>query len=138
MSLKLRHMEMATLAMEIVEALTQNTSKKSERVEVLRKIPSHIQTSGLGQTVAWLLKKDTDIANALCGGLQKLSPLGPKKQSDPQGHQGHHRSGQGRGHGEVFLKALVTGDAATYRHQSRQALTFAEWLKRFADVEKGK
>lgn len=137
MSLKLRHMEMATLAMKIVEDLTKEGGKKSERVEVLRKIPSHIQTSGLGQTVAWLLKKDTTIANELCGGLQKLSPGKAEPKSGPQGRQDPGK-GRGKGRGEVYLKALVTGDATNYRHQSRQALAFAEWLKRFVDVEKSK
>ena len=145
MTIKLRHMEMATRAMEIIESLIENPkteNKKSELIETFRKVPSHIQTSGLGQTIAWLLKKDTDIANAICEGLLTLKNNNYNLRQD--GRPGESRTSENRtsrnrlSPGENFLHMLVTGDAQSYRLYSRQALAFAEWLKRFADVEKKK
>jgi CRISPR/Cas system CMR-associated protein Cmr5 small subunit len=116
MSMKLRNLELAGTAMEIVENVATGKNK-SEIIELLRKLPSHIQTSGLGQTLAWLLKKNPDIAKQVCRGVE-----GSRQEVDAN----------------KFLGRLIRGSASEYRRKSRQALAFAEWLKRFADAEKKK
>jgi CRISPR/Cas system CMR-associated protein Cmr5 small subunit len=102
--------------MEIVDKVASG-KKKSENIELLRKLPSHIQTSGLGQTLAWLLKKNPDIAEHVCRGV-----AGSPQEVNPND----------------FLGQLIRGSASQYRRKSRQALAFTEWLKRFADAEKKK
>lgn len=75
----------------------------------LRKLPSHIQTSGLAQTLLFYGQKEAQIARDL------VAAIGLK--GDPA----------------AAVKDLV-GDANRVRLKTREALAFAQWMKRFAEV----
>lgn len=76
----------------------------------LRKLPSHIQTSGLAQTLLFYGNKQQAIATPLYEHL---------------GLQGDNVA--------AAVQDLVK-DAARFRLKTREAMAAAQWLKRFAEV----
>jgi CRISPR type III-B/RAMP module-associated protein Cmr5 len=102
---------LATTAAGEVDQLAQ----RAENLEELRKLPAHVQASGLGQTIAFYLKKNPRVAEALVRGLQ----VGRQQQTDALQYLRH-------------LMGQAT--AAEYRKATRQALAYASWLKRFAEA----
>jgi CRISPR/Cas system CMR-associated protein Cmr5 small subunit len=76
----------------------------------IRKLPSHIQTSGLAQTLLFYGNKQKEIANALRSHLAL---------------QGNDIA--------AAVQDLVK-DPARFRLKTREAMSAAQWLKRFAEV----
>jgi CRISPR-associated protein Cmr5 len=91
---------------------------------LVRKLPSLLQGSGLGQTLAFLFSKRGQGGQAPEGRLlgQLAQWILPReRQRDPMRDM------------ETLMEELVKMSPALYRHHSRELLIVAEWLKRFAD-----
>lgn len=112
--------ERAKWALETIrslEAQVDDAKKEKQCKELLshiRKLPSHIQTSGLAQTLLFYGNKQEKIAKALA---KHLGLLAGDKESIADA-----------------VRKLVA-NAETVRQKTRAALTAAQWLKRFAEVE---
>jgi CRISPR-associated protein Cmr5 len=83
-----------------------------------RKIPTLIQTNGLGQTLAFLKAKRKDHHNEMFKHLSewlssRISVAGT----------------------ENFLSKIFVMESSTYRLATAEALAFLQWLKRFAEAE---
>lgn len=111
MSIVHRERQDAEWAIKTVRDLTKkgNVNKK-ELLSHIRKLPSHIQSSGLAQTLLFYRSKSEDLAKKLAHEL-----LGTDNVTDA-------------------VHKLVQ-DTATFRTKTRRALTIAQWLKRVAEVE---
>ncbi len=109
MAARLESQELASRAYERVSRLDE------KQLEEIRKVPSRIQASGLGQTLAFYLKKKEHrkIADALVFGLPGAGPNAL----------------------EYLVRLMGDGTSAgQYRVMTRRALAYASWLKRFADA----
>jgi CRISPR-associated protein Cmr5 len=88
--------------------------KRTEYRQELQQLPSRIQASGLGQTLAFYASQnrgvEADVGAALARFL--LRQEGSRVLD--------------------LLQDLVEGDLAHYRRRTREALAYAEWLKRYA------
>lgn len=116
---KAKHVEQerAQWALETVRELRRSQgANKKELLSHIRKLPSHIQASGLAQTLLFYgrEKKQQPLAEQLARHL-KLLPNGSNKIADA-------------------VKELVQS-AENVRRKTRDALSAAQWLKRFAEVE---
>lgn len=81
-----------------------------------RKLPSYLQVSGLGQTMAFLFSRGTDTGERAL--YEHLS-----------GHlRAHFKFG-----GRDAMEMIFQMSPSQYRQASQEAAFFAEWLKRFAD-----
>ncbi|GIW43290.1 MAG: hypothetical protein KatS3mg077_0572 [Candidatus Binatia bacterium] len=108
--------ERAQWAFRTVRSLAADRETKAdELLSHIRKLPSHIQASGLAQTLLFYGQKQEKLATALAQHLGLLD-----------------RGNQGRVADAV--QKLVES-AATVRRKTRDALSAAQWLKRFAEVE---
>jgi CRISPR/Cas system CMR-associated protein Cmr5 small subunit len=109
MSIVHRERQDAEWAIKTVRELAKKSNKK-ELLSQIRKLPSHIQSSGLAQTLLFYHSKSQDLARKLAHEL-----LGTDNVTDA-------------------VHKLVQ-DTATFRTKTRRALTIAQWLKRVAEVE---
>lgn len=80
----------------------------------LQQLPARIQASGLGQTLAFYASKRSDVHSAVGNQLVAFLAGGANTKIP------------------AFLTAIMSGDVASYRRQTREALAYAEWLKRYA------
>jgi CRISPR-associated protein Cmr5 len=105
---ELREQERARKALARVKAFQGKPEEKDARQE-LQQLPSRIQASGLGQTLAFYASKG-NVHKQIGDALGEF--LGGKKTVE-------------------YLEHLMSGDASAYRRATREALAFAEWLKRY-------
>ncbi|MCX8072832.1 MAG: type III-B CRISPR module-associated protein Cmr5 [Candidatus Binatia bacterium] len=113
---KAKHIEQerAQWALETVRELQKQVGKKDELLSHIRKLPSHIQTSGLAQTLLFYGQKQPAIAEALVRHLQL----------------------DANGNADIaHAVSELVRSAARVRQKTRDALNAAQWLKRFAEVE---
>lgn len=110
MSTKHAEQARAEWAYRTVKSLKGGNEKEAK--SHLRKLPSHIQTSGLAQTLLFYGKgNDVKIAGPLCEHL-----------------------GLRGGNVAEAVQGLVAGGADRLRLKTREAMAAAQWLKRFAEV----
>ncbi len=100
----------AEWAVQTIRTLKQATNNRKELLSHIRKLPSHIQTSGLAQTLLFYADKSPELAKQLA-----VYVLGGKNVTER-------------------VEWLV-GDASRFREKTRRALAVAQWLKRVAEVE---
>ena len=115
MAEKAKHIEQerAEWALDTVRTL-RRTTDPDELLSHIRKLPSHIQASGLAQTLLFYHTRQKGLAVKLA---QHLGLLGSEEQ-----------------HTANAVKQLVQS-AENVRRKTRDALSAAQWLKRFAEVE---
>ncbi len=91
--------------------------KRTEYRQELQQLPSRIQASGLGQTLAFYASKagpeDRGVEAAVGAALARFL-LGRKEARVVD-----------------LLQDLVDRDLPHYRRRTREALAYAEWLKRY-------
>ncbi len=101
----------AVWALETVQQWKQNQGGNwKEMVSHLKKLPAHLQTSGLAQTLLFYGKKQRSIAEKI---LQRIGLSG----SIPDD-----------------VKSLASQSPEEYRRKSRHAMRLAQWMKRVAEV----
>jgi len=113
---RLSEQERARNALEAVKRW-EKKSNRSEYRQELQSLPSRILASGLGQTLAFYASKagadgegvEADIGNELARFL-----AGKPKLLD------------------LLDEIVQRYDLAEYRRKTREALAYAEWLKRYA------
>jgi CRISPR-associated protein Cmr5 len=114
--------ECAKLAWDCVEEVEQGATEKGQYSTVARRLPSMLQTNGLGQTLAFLRAHGenkpgdhhTVIYNHLSRWLQKQLVVDP---------------------GEDMCHWVITHSSAKYRRATVEAIAFAVWLRRFAEAK---
>jgi CRISPR-associated protein Cmr5 len=106
---ELREQKRAQAALAKVKAFRGRREEQDVQRELLQ-LPSRIQASGLGQTLAFFASKGG--AHAQVGDVLGEF-LGPGKKTID------------------YLEQIMNGDAAAYRRATREALAYAEWLKRY-------
>jgi len=104
-----KHTEQARAQWAYRAVLKLKGHNEKETKSHLRKLPSHIQTSGLAQTLLFYGNKKAEIAECLCEHLQL-----------------------GRDVAQA-VRDLVQ-EPARFRLKTREAMAAAQWLKRFAEV----
>lgn len=80
-------------------------------------LPAMIQQCGLGQTMAFLASKGKDHHAMALEDLRDWLKRFPFAQAKPD-----------------VLQALMAGDGRGYRMATAEALTYLQWLKRFAEA----
>lgn len=105
-----KHVEQARAEWAYKTVCSLKGANEKETKSHLRKLPSHIQTSGLAQTLLFYGSKYATIAQNLCR------------------HLGLPADDVGEA-----VQALVK-DRARFRMKTREAMAAAQWLKRFAEV----
>lgn len=110
---KLKEQDRAKKAHEVVKARVQAPNATEYRQE-LQQLPSRLLSCGLGQTLAFAVAKE---------GVPKMAgdDLAAFLAREPQ------KNAQG-----LLDEIINSGSAADYRRLSREALAYAEWLKRYA------
>jgi CRISPR-associated protein Cmr5 len=94
---------------------------KSEKKELgeyrqeLQQLPARIQASGLGQTLAFYASRPSSAVHVAVG--NQLATF---------------LAGEGSATAVQLLTAVMSRDVASYRRLTREALAYAEWLKRYA------
>jgi len=99
--------------------------KKSDYLTEARKLPARLLASGLGQSLAYLYSKRKERNPATAQGRDLLyrhvsERVAEVLDKEPPGPEG-------------AMPIVVELSAASYRRLSRELLTSAEWLKRFAE-----
>jgi CRISPR-associated protein Cmr5 len=114
---KIRQQDRASSAMKAVASCKDRRGEKlKEYRQELQQLPSMILTSGLGQTLAFYASKGgihEEIGGQLAVFLTQNHAQKASKTVD-------------------LLNLLMTGSAAHYRKITREALAYAEWLKRYS------
>lgn len=110
----------AAQAWDCIDKLAKSNEYRNKYGTLARKIPSLIQTNGLGQTLAFLRSKvdqkaHQDIYKHLSAWV--MCQLGQKEQKDK------------------LLEWIITQPSSTYRRAATEAMAFAHWLKRFAEAK---
>lgn len=108
---KLREQERAQKAFLLVNKRKDNAPK--EYRPELRQLPSRILSVGLGQTLAFYASKG-GIHDEIGGYLAQFL-IGKSNTLD-------------------LLNDIMNGNASQYRAYTREALAFAEWLKRYGSA----
>ena len=112
----------AQWAVDLIRRLKREGKiKQKELLSHIRKLPSHIQTSGLAQTLLFYRQKQRDVAKALA---QRVLGRDEKNEKNEKN--------------EDIVTAAVMAlveDANKFRMKTREALAAAQWLKRVAEVE---
>lgn len=124
----MRRTERAQWAWNAVEVVAKEMSqtKKSEYKSIVRKLPSLIQVSGLGQTLAFLYSRRGKQAKTAHGTLLwQLS-----KRLLPSTRQTTDNRRQAT---DNVMSYLVNMEPDAYRYATRKIMSDAEWLKRFAE-----
>ncbi len=120
---KLKDQERAVAAHRAVEdrvrCWTGDNKKLQEYRQELQQLPSRILVSGLGQTLAFYASKtgptDSNSAEAAIGGELARFLTGGRLTTTVK-----------------LLNEVTAAEAVAYRRQTREALAYAEWLKRYA------
>jgi CRISPR type III-B/RAMP module-associated protein Cmr5 len=122
---KLRDQDRAVAACNAVKRqisqwqVEKDKKKLTEYRQELQQLPSRILVSGLGQTLAFYASKS-----------------GPGDSSGIHSAIGHELARFLTGGKQVktvgLLNDIIAGDASSYRRHTREALAYAEWLKRYA------
>jgi CRISPR type III-B/RAMP module-associated protein Cmr5 len=89
----------------------QDDKGRKEFRQELQQLPARILASGLGQTLAFYASKGKmhdQVGSYLARFLAKKTTT------------------------QEFLDEIVKGPASDYRHRTREALAYAEWLKRYS------
>jgi CRISPR type III-B/RAMP module-associated protein Cmr5 len=113
---RLRDQDRAQAAREAVEAARRQLGEKSQHEygQELKQLPSRILASGLGQTLAFYASKGNEGVHGKIGSqLAAFLTAGQARTT-------------------VELLDRVMADAGGYRQRTREALAYAEWLKRYA------
>lgn len=113
----LRDQERARAARAAVQnflASERDQKVHEEYRQELQQLPARIQSSGLGQTLAFYASKGANSMHGHIGGTLALTLASPADST------------------LALLDAVVAGDVHKYRRLTREALAFAEWLKRYA------
>lgn len=116
---RLAEMDRARSAHAAVQRWAQDARRGDYRQE-LQQLPSRIAASGLGQTLAFYAAKagpeskgvEADIGAELARVLMRRPGPVPRLVD--------------------LLDDIMSGDLAHYRRRTREALAYAEWLKRYA------
>ena len=118
--------ERARRAWDAVDAVTRQAETLQKRYGTLaRKLPSYLQASGLGQTLAFLHAKHEPSKTTAEGLLLD--------------HLDNHLRGVLRRQGPQDIMALVLDlSPADYRRATRELMALATWLKRFAEGRLGR
>ncbi len=106
---ELREQKRAQAALAKIKAFRGHAREEDVRRELVQ-LPSRIQACGLGQTLAFFASnrgRPPELVGDVLGEF-----LGGKKTID-------------------YLEEIMKGDAAAYRRATREALAYAEWLKRY-------
>jgi CRISPR-associated protein Cmr5 len=114
---RLREQDRARAAREAVDRYLQQETDKGKLKEYrqeLQQLPSRILASGLGQTLAFYAARQTDEAKKAIGGQLAAFLRGGSKTLDLLDH---------------IVKIKEAGE---YRRLTREALAYAEWLKRYS------
>lgn len=106
----------------------QGQSYKDQYATLARKLPSFLQVSGLGQTMAFLYSKSEDKATNAYGLL--FRQLGNylrdvRDHSDPS--ESKEESNLDR-----LMEVIVGANRDDYRRLTQEAMVIAEWVKRIA------
>ena len=113
----------AELAWEFVDWVKkEKTSAQKDYKSVMRKLPAMILTSGLGQTLAFHLGKESgkperDVINNLAKALKDLTGYVDKDNA------------------RELLKTLSDSQHEAHVMLTNEALKYATWLKRLAEAE---
>lgn len=91
------------------------SEEAKEYRQELQQLPARILASGLGQTLAFYASKRGEGAGAIVGAQLARFLTGDEKATPV-----------------TLLKRIMSGGAAGYRRETREALAYAEWLKRYA------
>lgn len=121
---RLHTQERAQKAWEYVDAVTKEGDGVQARYGTLaRKLPSYLQVSGLGQTLAFLYAKRSSDKKTTAEGrlLEQLT--------------GYLRSTLRRERlaSDVVMSVVLALEPAEYRRATREIAALATWLKRFAE-----
>jgi CRISPR-associated protein Cmr5 len=122
---KLKDQDRAVAADRAVRAYLGGLGKEDKRTEYrqeLQQLPSRILASGLGQTLAFYASKagtkspetSGDIHAIIGGDVARFLTQGKKTTT------------------VELLNEIMAGDTGHYRRRTREALAYAEWLKRYA------
>jgi len=103
----------------------EKESFKKEYRSIVMKLPSLILTNGLGQTLAFLKSKGKgDKNNSEEKVYLDLQEWLHNSGSINWGKVSHHE----------LIERIMAIDSEKYRHVTTEALSFLNWLKRFADA----
>lgn len=114
---RLREQERALAAYSAVTDQRQTWGGRGQLGEYrqeLQQLPARILASGLGQTLAFYASRGSEVHRAV--GKQVASFL--------EGREGVTAV--------EFLTTIMRADVASYRRHTREALAYAEWLKRYS------
>jgi CRISPR-associated protein Cmr5 len=100
---------------------SQIPNDKEKYGSLARQLPSLIQTNGLGQTLAFICSKGKGLNNVNHHNLIYI-------------HISEWVIQQLQGR-ENLLEWIITEDSDTYRRATTEALSFALWLRRFAEAQ---
>ena len=110
---RLREQDRARAAKAAVSECKEKPFKREYRQE-LQQLPSRILASGLGQTLAFYAAKTKDAEKKEIG--EQLSRF----------------LVNGKGTLDLLDHIVKMQDAGSYRRLTREALAYAEWLKRYS------
>lgn len=100
---------------------------KNKYGSLARRLPSLLQTNGLGQTLAFLRSKAKGKAATESEHqtmYQHLSVWVMKKMGQPDDKQK-----------KMLMEWIIKQPSPIYRRATAEAMAFAQWLKRFAEAE---
>lgn len=100
----------AEWALALVQKLQGQGGRAAELLADIRKLPSHIQTSGLAQTLLFYGKNQENLAREFAQHVLGTADIA------------------------AAIRELVA-DATKFRFKTHEALNAAQWLKRVAEVE---
>lgn len=123
------HSERAKWAWEKVSGVAEPKSSIGlEYATHVRKLPSRLQTNGLGQALAFLFAKSkVDRKKGETGAARLLAHLGERLATTLE------RQPQDLRDPRAIMEAIVKMSPDQYRRCTHELLTTSEWLKRFAD-----
>lgn len=110
-SARMRSQDQAEWAYALVKQWTDKADDRKKEIKShLRKLPSHLHTSGLAQTLLFYAKQHPVIASELCSKLL--------------------------GDADVVagVQKLARGEPSEYRRKAREAMVLAVWLKRYVEA----
>lgn len=112
----------AVHAWDCIERVPESIQKKYG--QLVRGLPSLVQSDGLGQTLAFLKAKDKNKGNSEhIVAYQHVSDW-IRKEFDIS-----------YGNGETLLEWLLKQETPMYRRASAEVLAYLSWLKRFAEAK---
>ena len=108
----------------VTDADKESEKTKDRYATLARKLPSYLQVSGLGQTMAFLYSKDD-------GGAQLLfNQLGEYLRASSV--HSDERANAAKSQRNNHIEWLVNRSPDEYRRLTREAVVIADWVKRFA------